>query len=197
MKRIIIISLTIFLVMLTGCNSQSTTDSNTSEISKDITSMEVLIDNQLVKITDNLTYSDLEKQGFTLDENYNGVLERTLKPSKNDSMIMESFNVKTAKNKLIAISVANTGNTECTVKEGTVCFIGTYSGEEYDHSYTLPSGIKHNDTSEKIIKAWGQPQVNLSHLESGKMLQYKTDKCTFTANLDDNGKMVTFSFMLN
>ena len=114
MKRIIIISLTIFLVMLTGCNSQSTTDSNTSEISKDITSMEVLIDNQLVKITDNLTYSDLEKQGFTLDENYNGVLERTLKPSKNDSMIMESFNLKTSKNKLTDISVANTGKDQPT-----------------------------------------------------------------------------------
>ena len=64
-------------------------------------------------------------------------------------------------------------------------------------SYILPSEIKYNDTADKMKEAWGEPQVDLTSLDDSKMIQYVNSNCTFTANLDKDCKIVSFSFMLD
>ena len=196
MKKVLIIFLSVLMIIIAGCSPDN--NGKTPDISDNISSMEILIDNNLIKITDKLTYKDLEKMGFKLDENYSGVLEKTIRPSKSaDSMNIESFNIKTSKNKLITVSVVNTGKKDCSVKDSLIYFIGTYNINEYDQSYILPSEIKYNDTADKIKEAWGEPQVDLTSLDDGKMVQYVNSNCTFTANLDKDCKIVSFSFMLD
>lgn len=198
MKKVLIIFLSVLMVLLVGCTSDENNVENAPDISGNISSMEILIDNNLIKITDKLTYKDLEKMSFQLDENYSGVLEKTIHPSKSaDSMNIESFNIKTSKDKLITVSVVNTGKKDCSVKDALIYFISTYSLSEYDRSYILPSEIKYKDTADKMKKAWGEPQVDLTSLDDGKMIQYVNNNCTFTANLDNDCKMESFSFTLD
>ena len=198
MKKVFIILLSVLTVLITGCTSDENYVKETPGISGNISSMEILIDNNLIKITDELTYKDLEKMGFQLDENYSGVLEKTIKPSKSaDSMSIESFNIKTSKDKPITVSVVNTGKKDCFVKDALIYFISTYNLNEYDQSYILPAEIKHKSTADKMKEAWGEPQVDLTSLDDGKMIQYLNNNCTFTANLDNDCKMESFSFNLN
>ena len=198
MKKVLIIYLSVLMIIIAGCSSDKNNNEKTPDISDNISSMEILIDNNLIKVTNKLTYKDLEKMGFHLDENYAGVLEKTLAPSKNAKSInIESFNIKTSKDKLISISVVNTGKKDCAVKDATVYFIGTYNFKEYDHCYILPSKIKYGNTAKDMKKVWGEPQVDLTSLADGKMIQYVNSDCTFTANLDNAGKMESFSFMLD
>lgn len=197
MKRFLVIIVALLMVVLSGCDSDEKAKDKAPELSKNISSMEIIIDNNLIKIQDKLNFGKLEKMGFKLDSNYEGVLEATLEPSSEENVNNKSFNIVTSDGKLVAVSVINNGKKKCKVDEGIINFIGSYSGEEYDHSYVLPGDVKYNAGVDSIKKAWGEPQLDLSTLEDSKMVQYTSDNCTFTGNLDSNGNMTGFSLQMN
>ncbi len=200
MKKSLVIALAVLLLLFTGCgNNIDTSKTEKTKISDKISSMEVLIDNNLIKITDKLTFENFKKMGFRPDESYEGVLEKKLSPSKSaDNIINESFNIKTSDGKLVALSVVNLNKKKISVKDCTVYFIGTYASEEYDHSYTLPNNIKYNDNIKIIKERWGNPAVDLSSMNDGKMVQYiEKNKCTFTANLSKENNITSYSIILD
>lgn len=160
--------------------------------------MEVMLDNEVITLTDRLTFNDLEKMGFTPQKDYKPVLEETLEPSKNmNSLKNASLNMETKSKKLFTVSAVNLGDKGKKVKDCTIYFISSGSTQDYDHTYSLPSKVAYEDSAEDIIKKIGEPNIDLRDVDFGKMLQYISPKGTFTANLNNDMKMNAFSYILS
>lgn len=200
MKKLFALLLAILIFTFAGCgdSENDAQKNNKAKISNNIQSMEVLIDNHVFKITDKLTFADFEKNGFKITSTYKEIANTVLQPSKSiEDMTTESFNIETSDGKLVALSVVNLSGKELPVKECTVHFISSYANDEYDHKYSLPGNISYNTNYKDAVKKWGNPTFDYSGVEDCRMIQYISGgKCTFTANISDDDKIIGYSYML-
>ncbi len=199
MKRFLVISLSLLMIFLVGCGEDNVEKNKEVKISDKISSMEFQLDNNIFTLTDKLTYKDFESKGYTVTDEYKEILDKELEASENaDNINSESYTIKDKEGKQIALSAINLTDKTQKVKDCTVYFVTSYDGKEYNHSYTLPAGVKFNDSADEIEKKLGKANIDMRDLEMGKIMQYiLSGKGTFTVNLNNDYKLTTFSYVLD
>jgi hypothetical protein len=196
MKKILAFVFSLVLICaFAGCDNDNK-DKKAVSASKD--KMELIVDNQLITLSDKITYSDLEDLGFTVTKDYKNTLEDTLAPSKENDKVTASYNLKCSDNKVLAVSVINLNSKKVKVKDATLYFVAIYIDDSYTQNYKLPNNVKSGYSDEKIKNAMGTPTDDFTSLPSDKMLKYNVENVgEYVLNLDDDLTLQGFSITLS
>jgi hypothetical protein len=184
-------------VVFVGCNGNDENSDSNKSVTASRDKLQIVFNNNLISLADKINYEKLEKSGFSVTDDYSGVLDESLEPSTEENQNAVSYNVKCSDGKLLAISAINLTKKTCKVKEGTVYFVACYSDDSYTREYTMPDNVQYGNTADEIKKAMGTPSDDFSNLETDKMLKYKVENVgEYVFNLDENTKLQGFSVQL-